>query len=147
MYKHILIATDGSEIAEKAVSTGLEYAAEANAKVTFFTAVPEYDVPGEGAVLARKVISMADHDRESARKAQAVFAAATRAAGAAGVEYDTDYAQCNEPWRAIVDAAKRNGCDAIVMGSHGRKAFSRLVHGSQAVDVLSHTDVPTLVVR
>ena len=45
------------------------------------------------------------------------------------------------------DAAKRNGCDAIVMGSHGRKAFSRLVHGSQAVDVLSHCDLPTLVVR
>ena len=147
MYKHILIPTDGSEVAEKAVKAGIAYAAEALAKVTLFTAVPEYEPPGEGAVLARKVVSMADHDRESERKARAVFAEGARAASAAGVEFDTDYAQSNQPSRAIVEAAKRNGCDAIVMGSHGRKGIARLVHGSQALDVLSHCDLPTLVLR
>ena len=43
--------------------------------------------------------------------------------------------------------AKRHGCDAIFMASHGRKGLSRLVHGSQTVDVLTHSDIPTLVVR
>jgi len=147
MYKHILIPTDGTEVAEKAVKAGIAYAAEALAKVTLFTAVPEYEPPGEGAILARKVVSMAEHDRESQRKAQATLAEGTRTAREAGVKFDTDYVQSNQPWSAIVAAAKRNGCDAIVMGSHGRKGISRLVHGSQAFDVLSHTDLPTLVVR
>lgn len=147
MYKHILIPTDGSDVAEKAVSAGVQYAAETHARVTFFTAVPEYDLPGEGAILARKVVSLAEHRRESERKAGAILAAGAAAARSAGVEFDTDYVESNQPWQAIVDAAKRNGCDVIVMGSHGRKAISRLVHGSQTVDVLSHCDLPTLVVR
>ena len=46
-----------------------------------------------------------------------------------------------------MEAARKHGCDAIIMGSHGRKALSRLFHGSQAIDVLTHSDLPTLVVR
>jgi nucleotide-binding universal stress UspA family protein len=46
-----------------------------------------------------------------------------------------------------VNAATRHGCDAIFRASHGRKGLSRLVHGSQTVDVLTHSDIPTLVVR
>jgi nucleotide-binding universal stress UspA family protein len=53
MYKHILIPTDGSEVAEKGVVAGVEYAREVGASVTFFTAVPEYQPPSEGEVLAR----------------------------------------------------------------------------------------------
>jgi len=147
MYKHILIPTDGSEIAEKAVKAGIAYAAEALAKVTLFTAVPEYEPPGEGAILSRNVVSLAEYQVESERKAQAILAGAVRAARAAGLEFNADYAQSNQPSDAIVAAAKRNGCDAIFMGSHGRKGFSRLVHGSQAVEVLSHCDLPTLVLR
>jgi nucleotide-binding universal stress UspA family protein len=147
MYKHILIPTDGSETADKAVEAGLEYAREAGAKLTLFTAVPEYEVPGEGRVLARAVVSLADHERNSREKAQAVLGPAVSRARAAGLEVQTAYAQSNQPWEAIVAAASRHGCDAIFMGSHGRKAFSRLVHGSQALEVLSHCAIPTLVVR
>jgi nucleotide-binding universal stress UspA family protein len=46
-----------------------------------------------------------------------------------------------------VKAAKERGCDAIFMGSHGRKGLARLFNGSQAIDVLTHSDIPTLVVR
>ena len=147
MYKHILIPTDGSEVAEKAVAAGLEYAAEAGAKVTLFTAVPEYRTPGEGEVISGRAISIADHARESEKKAQEILALASRRARTAGLSFKTDFAQSDHPWRAIIEAAKRHGCDVIFMGSHGRKALSRLVHGSQALDVLSHCDIPTLVVR
>ncbi|HEX7218111.1 MAG TPA: universal stress protein [Burkholderiales bacterium] len=147
MYKHILIPTDGSEVAEKAVSAGIAFARENGARVTLFTAVPEYAPPSEVAVRSREVVSLAEHERRSEQAAGAVLARGAEAAHAAGIEYDTDWAQHNHPWEAIVQAAKRNGCDAIVMGSHGRKAFMRLVHGSQALDVLSHCDLPTLVVR
>ena len=147
MYKHILIPTDGSPIAEKAVAAGVEFAREAHAKVTLFTAVPEYDVPGEGQAMAHKVISMAEHARRSEQKANEVLAPAAAKARAAKLEFRTHYAQCNRPWEAIVAAARVHGCDAIVMGSHGRKGLSRLMHGSQTIDVLTHSNLPTLVVR
>jgi nucleotide-binding universal stress UspA family protein len=147
MYKHILIPTDGSDVAEKGVAAGIEFARETGANATFFTAVPEYEPPGEGEVLSRKVISLADHERASETLAKSILAHAVHAARAAGLVFGTDYAQANQPWQAIVEAAKRHGCDAIFMGSHGRKGLSRLFHGSQTIDVLTHTDIPTLVVR
>ena len=147
MYKHILIPTDGSEVAEKAVAAGVGFARESGARVTLFTAVAECRPPSEVEVRSGNVVSLAEHERRSEKQANAILARGAQAAHAAGIEYQTDWASSNQPWEAIVDAAKRNGCDAIVMGSHGRKAFSRLVHGSQAVDVLSHCDLPTLVVR
>jgi nucleotide-binding universal stress UspA family protein len=147
MYKHILIPTDGSPTADKAVAAGIELARGSGAKVTLFTAVPEYEVPGEGEVLAHGVISLQEHERRSGLKANEVLAPAAEKARAANLAFGTQYAQSNRPWEAIVEAAKTHGCDAIVMASHGRKGLSRLVNGSQTIDVLSHTDLPTLVVR
>jgi nucleotide-binding universal stress UspA family protein len=147
MYKHILIPTDGSDVAEKAIAQGIEFAREAKARVTLFTAVPEYEPPSEAQVFSRRMVSVADHARDSEKKAKQVLEHASELARAAGLDFDTDYALDNQPWQAIVNAAKRHGCDAIFMASHGRKGLSRLVHGSQTVDVLSHSDIPTLVVR
>lgn len=147
MYKHILIPTDGSQTAAKAVGAGIEFARETNARVTLFTAVPEYETPSEGAVISGRFVSIAEHARNSEKKAKAILAPAAEQARAERLEFVTDYAQSNQPWQAIIDAAKRHGCDAIFMASHGRKGLSRLVHGSQTVDVLTHSDIPTLVVR
>ena len=147
MYKHILIPTDGSEVAEKAVAAGVALATEARARVTLFTAVPEYEPPSEAEVMAHRVVSMADHERNSEKAANGILAHAAQVAREAGLEFDTDYEQSNQPWQAIVNAAKRHGCDAIFMASHGRKGLSRLIHGSQTIDVLTHSDIPTFVVR
>ena len=147
MYKHILIPTDGTPPAEKAVTAGIELARESGAKVTLFTAVPEYDVPGEGKAMAHQVISLAEHARRSERKAHEVLAAGAETARAAQVEFRTQYAQCNRPWEAIVDAAKLFGCDAIVMGSHGRGGLAALLLGSETQRVLAHSKLPVIVVR
>jgi nucleotide-binding universal stress UspA family protein len=147
MYKHILIPIDGTPIGDKAIDAGLQLARDNRAKVTLFTAVPEYQVPGEGEVMAHKVISIGEHARRSEIKANQVLAPAAEKARAAKLEYRTQYSQSNRPWEAIVEAAKLFGCDAIVMASHGRKGLDRLMHGSQTIDVLTHSDIPTLVVR
>lgn len=147
MYKHILIPTDGSDVAEKAVAAGIEFARESGARITLFTAVPEYELPSEGDVYARRLVSIADHARKSEELANGILARPSDQARTARLEFGTDYAQSNTPWQAIIDAAERHGCDAIFMASHGRKALSRLLHGSQAVEVLSHSDIPTLVYR
>jgi nucleotide-binding universal stress UspA family protein len=147
MYKHILIPTDGSELAGKAVSAGLDYAREAGARVTLFTAVPEYRPPSEGDVLARRVLSLADHERNSERLARGVLADAAEKARAANLPFDTDFAQNDRPWEAIIDAARRNACDAIFMASHGRTGLAAVVHGSQTRQVLNHSSIPTMVFR
>ena len=147
MYKHILIPTDGSAVAEKAVAAGIAFAREAGAKVTLFTAVPEYEPPREGSIMAGRFVSLADHGRNSEKLASSVLERAVDQARAADVRFDTDHAQSNHPWQAIIDAARRHGCDAIFMASHARQGLSRLMHGSQAIDVLTHSDIPTLIVR
>jgi nucleotide-binding universal stress UspA family protein len=148
MYRHILIPTDGSEVADKAVSAGIEFAREAGAKVTLFTAVPEYQPPSEGEAMARRpMISIEEHARRSQKNAHKVLLPGVARAGVAGVACDIDYIESDRPSRAIIDAARRHGCDAIFMATHGRKGLPRLVHGSRTIDVLTHSDIPTLVVR
>ena len=147
MYKHILIPTDGSALAAKAIDAGLEYARETGAKVTLFTAVPEYRPPNEAEVMARRVVSLADHERASERLASGILAERAQQARAANLAVDTDYAQSNQPWQAIIDAAQRNRCDAIFMASHGRTGLSAVLHGSQTREVLNHSRIPTMVYR
>jgi len=147
MYKHILIPTDGSETADKAVEAGLAFAREAGARVTLFTAVPEYEVPNEATLMSRQAISIHEHDRRSAMRAQEILAPAARRARDAGVDYDTDFVQSNRPSDAIVAAAGSRGCDAIFMASHGRAGMARLWHGSATEEVLTHSAIPTLVYR
>jgi len=148
VYQHILIPTDGSDIAEKAVEAGTQYAREANAKVLFFTAVPEYQPPTEGEMLAHKrVKSIFDYEKEAADAAHAILDKAAAAAKDANVSFEIDFALCDQPYQAIIDAAKRHGCDAIFMASHGRTGIPAWWYGSQTRDVLTHSDIPTLVYR
>ncbi len=49
--------------------------------------------------------------------------------------------------QAILDLARSDGCDLIVMASHGRRGLGRLLLGSQTAEVLSLTEIPVLVVR
>ena len=148
MYQHILIPTDGSELAEKAVTAGTDYAREANAKVLFFTAMPEYQPPSEADMMAHKKIkSIFDYEQETAASAQAILEKAAAGAKDANVTFETDFAMSDHPYKAIIDAAKRHGCDAIFMASHGRTGIPAWWYGSQTRDVLTHSDIPTLVYR
>ncbi|HVJ24355.1 MAG TPA: universal stress protein, partial [Burkholderiales bacterium] len=116
MYKHILIPTDGSSTAQKAVEAGIDFARESGASVTFFTAVPEYEVPLASEVMAhKKVMSMEEHERRSAEKARAILAPSLERARTCGVTFDADHALSDRPYEAIIDAARRHGCDAIYM--------------------------------
>jgi len=147
MYKHILIPIDGSPTADKAIEAGIEFARGARAKVTLFTAVPEYQPPGDAELMARRAISLWDHERISGENAQAILRPAAERLRAAGVECATAYAECNRPHEAIIDAAHSHGCDLILMSSHGRRGLSELWHGSETQAVLKHSEIPTLVYR
>lgn len=145
MYKHILIPTDGSDTAAKAVDAAIAFARQAHARLTVFTAVPEYQPAGEGVILSGRLLSLAEHEQLSREKAERVVAAALERARAAGVECDMDFAMSDRPHEAIIEAARRNHCDAIFMATHGRKGLAALWHGSETSAVVRDAEVPTTV--
>jgi nucleotide-binding universal stress UspA family protein len=147
MYKHILIPTDGTPTAEKAVAAGLKFARWSKAKVTVFTAMPEYRMPTTSEVAAGKVMPIAEYERRAQAQAKKLLDKVARRAKAAGVRLDAETALSDRPAEAIVAAAKKNGCDLIFIGSRGRKGFSALLAGSQTHEVLNRSSIPTLVYR
>jgi len=147
MYMHILIPTDGSDTAAKGVVAGIDYAREAGAKVLFFTAVPEYQVPSEAELMSRRVKSLDQYERESEQAARAVLDKVAAAAKSANIAFETEFARSDKPYQAIIDAARRRGCDAIFIASHGRNGLAEMWHGSQTHEILTHSDIPTLVYR
>jgi nucleotide-binding universal stress UspA family protein len=147
MFKHILIPTDGSELSDKAIDAGVDFAREVHARITGFIAVPEYQVPSEPELMARRGLSLAQHEEQGKRQAGAALQKLAERARAAGVEYDEEFVQSNSPYEAIIGAAQRHACDLIFMASHGRRGLSALIHGSETQGVLTHSTIPTLVYR
>lgn len=139
MYKHILMSTDGSELALKGVKHGLDLAKQCGSKVTVITVSQPYPLQS-----AATTDSWAQAQKTHADEA---LVAVWDAAKAADVEVAARQATDNSPAEAIVEAAESLGCDLIVMASHGRRGVSRLLLGSQTAEVVSHSPVPVLVVR
>jgi nucleotide-binding universal stress UspA family protein len=145
MYKHILIATDGSELAQKGVDQGLALAKALGAKATAVTVTEPMAamLVGEAAI----ALPLEDYDKAASADAARILAGVSASAAKAGVACHTLHVKDQYPAEGIVDAAKARGCDLIVMSSHGRRGLSRLLLGSQATLVLTHSHVPVLVCR
>lgn len=147
MFKHILIPTDGSDTALKAVKAGVALAAEMGAKVTGYSAqepVPVH-IHGEGYITDKQM--MLEFERRAREFAQRNVKAVEDAAKAAGVSCTALVTKAALPYRGIVDAAEKKGCDAIFIASHGHRGLSRLLLGSVTQEVLTHTKIPVLVFR
>ena len=147
MFKHILIPTDGSSTAEKAVKAGIEFARDAKASVTAFIAVPTYPVPSRAQLASGKFEKIEKYEEKARAKGEKLLNRIAQCGREAGVEVECDVAISDDPYVAIIEAAKRNDCDLIFMASHGRSGFQELLHGSQTHDVLTHSKIPTLVYR
>jgi nucleotide-binding universal stress UspA family protein len=148
MYRHILIPTDGSELAHKAVMHGLALAKAVGAKVTALTVEASfnvYDVPESR--VARMSAAFDEHAEHAKAHAAKILQGVADAAKAAGVPCETVKMIQDHPYDAIVAAAKDKGCDLIVMASHGRGGIAAVVLGSVTTKVLTHTAIPVLVCR
>jgi nucleotide-binding universal stress UspA family protein len=145
MYKHILIATDGSEIANKAMAHGIELAKSLGAQLTAVTVTEPY----EAVVVVETMVLIlpADYKKQCVESAAKILSVVTSAAEAAGIECDALHQQNRWPYEGVIEAAEKVGADLIVLGSHGRRGIAGLLLGSQAIKLLTHTKVPTLVVR
>jgi len=147
MFKHILIPTDGSPTAQKAVKAGIRFAKEIGAKVTAYRALddPLTHINNEGFVIDPR---MRDQFRRRAREAaRARLDAIGKLAKAAGVAFDSAVAEVGTPYKGIIAAAKKHRCDVIFMASHGRRGVAGLLMGSVTHKVLTHCTTPVLVYR
>jgi len=79
--------------------------------------------------------------------AQRILDEADEQAKGAGVSFELVHVTESAPAEAIIATAEKQGCDLIVMASHGRRGLGRLVLGSQANEVLAYSKVPALIVR
>lgn len=147
MFKHILIPTDGSETAQKAVRAGIALAAEIGARVTGYCAqepVPTH-IHGEGYIADKAMVL--EFERRASEFANQNVKAIGDAAKGAGVPCTLLVTKAAVPYRGIVEAAEKNDCDAIFMASHGYRGLARLLLGSVTQEVLTHSKVPVLVFR
>jgi nucleotide-binding universal stress UspA family protein len=144
MYKRILIPTDGSEITAKAVQTAVGLAKLTGAEL-FAIGVKE-PFPYSAISEMQPVPPQEFYDAQE-RIAVAHVKRAADAAAAAGVAFRGHTVEALHPWEAIIDHAKNQACDLIVMASHGRRGVSALLLGSETQKVLTHSTLPVLVVR
>jgi len=148
MYKHILIAADGSEVGRKGLEHGLSLAGSLKARVTIVTVTEPYPIYAGGDFgTAPNGAMIANYSSGQDETANTILAAAEQAAKHANVKVETVHVADAQPGEAIIEAAKSHNCDLIVMGSHGRRGIGRLVLGSKTWEVVAHGQLPVLVVR
>jgi nucleotide-binding universal stress UspA family protein len=144
MYKRVLFPTDGSEITGKAMQSAIAMARLCGAEL-YVLAVKE-PFPYSAISEMQPVPPQEFFDAQE-RIAAARVKAVTEAATAAGVTCHGHTVEALHPWEAILDHAKAQGCDLVVMASHGRRGVSAMLLGSETQKVLTHSTLPVLVVR
>jgi len=140
MYRHILIPTDGSELAERGVAHGLALAKSLGAAASVIFVVEPFSE-----VSSRFQDAVAPYIAYRKEQATRVLDRAANAAKTAGVACQTIQTESGQPHQAIVAAAADKGCDLIVMSSHGRSGVAALLIGSVTSKVLAHANIPVLV--
>ncbi len=147
MYKRILIATDGSPLSDKAVESGLGLAALSGASVVALKVVPRYPrsyFEGSAPLNRDEIKAIEQRWSDAALKD---LSAVKELGSAEGVSVKSVVARSELIAETIIATATKNNCDLIVMASHGRKGLKRVLLGSETQHVLTHSEIPVLVLR
>jgi nucleotide-binding universal stress UspA family protein len=144
MYHRILFPTDGSEITAKALVSALGLARLTGAELHVLAVKEPFPY---SAVSEMQAVPPQEFFDAQERVAAARVGVVTTAAAAAGVTSKGCTVEAAHPWEAILEHAKAENCDLIVMASHGRRGMSALLLGSETQKVLTHSNLPVLVVR
>ena len=145
MYRSILIATDGSELAGRAVDQGLGLARAMGARVTIVTVTET--IARSSPILIPRPGDVDLYEATASRMAHGILDEVLRKANELGVACDAVHIPDRGAAEGILEAARARGCDLIVMATHGRRGLDRLLLGSQALNVMTHAHVPVLICR
>ena len=144
MYQRILIPTDGSDITAKALGNAIDLAKLTGAKLVTLSVKEPF--PYSAISEMQPVPPQEFYDAQERIAAGRVKSVAD-AAKAAGVACSGHTVEALHPWEAILDHAKAQQCDLIVMASHGRRGVAALLLGSETQRVLIHSSLPVLIVK
>lgn len=148
MYKHILVATDGSELARNGLEHGLALAKTIDAEVTILTVTEPLRPEVTRAARLAGVENVATrYDQQIAALMKERFEYIKGRAHEHDLSVNLAHEIDDVPAEAIVRSAKLRKCDLIVMSSHGRRGVQKMLLGSQTAEVLVKTDIPVLVIR
>jgi nucleotide-binding universal stress UspA family protein len=145
MYSRILIATDGSDLSDKAVDQGLALAKAVGAKVTILRVTSQpAPMVYDGVMVA---FPAEEISQEIAKSVEKYFVTLRGKAGVLGIDAETVQVENDFPWEVIIATARDKGAGLIVMASHGRRGLSAVLLGSETQKVLTHSTIPVLVCR
>ena len=144
MYKRILVPTDGSDISTKAVQMAAALARLTGASLMTLSVKEPFPY---SAISEMQPVPPQEFYDAQERIAAGRVKAVVDAAKAAGVACNGQTVEALHPWEAILDHAKAQQCDLIVMASHGRRGVAALLLGSETQRVLIHSSLPVLIVK
>jgi nucleotide-binding universal stress UspA family protein len=145
MYNNILIPTDGSGLADKAVHHGIALAKSIGARVIVLTVLSPFHVVTTDVKMLEE--TPAQYKARMHEHVEKTLSAAAHTAQAAGVTYELVHIEHEHPYQAIIDTAESKNCDLITMTSHGRHGVAAIILGSETIKVLTHSKIPVLVHR
>lgn len=147
MYKHILLPTDGSILSELAVREAIAFAKDAGAAITGIHVIPQLK-PEQLQVWLHHDAGYAERQRMLFRKiAEEYLAFIISHAQESAVPCFCKVVVADEPYQAIIETARNEKCDLIMMASHGKKGIAALLLGSETLKVLLHSHLPVLVCK
>jgi len=147
MYKRILVATDGSTLSKKAVASAIDLAALSGAELVAIKITPRYPQSYFEGSLPLSASEVTKIEKQWTEAAQKVVDGVAKAAASKGVTVKSVVVKSDIVSDALIAAAKKYKVDLIVMASHGRRGIKRLLLGSETQQVLTHANVPVLVLR
>jgi nucleotide-binding universal stress UspA family protein len=147
MFHRILIPTDGSTVARKAVKAGIALAKEIGATVIGYYAVEAIERLYYSEGRSARPISIDALQKRLNEQGEQFLAEIKKAADAAGVACETVMTSPAAPYQGIIDTARKKKCDVIFMATHGRDKLASLFLGSVTQKVLAHSKTPVLVYR
>ena len=147
MYQRILVATDGSELSNKAVDHAVRLAATCGAELLAATVIPVYPRGYYDGSLALHEDEIARIKQSWADIGRKPLDVVRDAAAAHKVKVTEVMAESDLVSDALLELAAKHKADLIVMASHGRRGMSRLLLGSETQHVVTHAKIPVLVLH
>ena len=147
MFKRILIPTDGSSVARKAIGEGVSFARDLGASVVGYYAAEALEEAFNPESSSTRPAAVDEVRIRIAEQGELCLDEIAQACKAAGVHCETLMTVGTEPYLGIVDTARTKNCDIIFMASHGRSGLAALILGSVTQKVLAHSRIPVLVFR
>ncbi len=144
MFQSILVPTDGSDVTTKAVQAAITLARQFKGQLHALSVKEPF--PYSAMSEMQPVPPQEFYDAQE-RIAAARVKAVVDAAQTAGLACTGHTVEALHPWEAIIDHAKTQQCDLVVMASHGRRGVAALLLGSETQRVLTHSPLPVLIVK